>query len=51
MIFNGKVKLVRLPERKGLIQARIVGFEHVTGDVAVFLDAHCEVNKGKHFFV
>lgn len=45
-IFGGRVKLVRLPERKGLIEARVVGFEQVTGSVAVFLDAHCEVHKG-----
>ncbi|XP_059164207.1 polypeptide N-acetylgalactosaminyltransferase 5-like [Physella acuta] len=45
-IFGGRVKLVRLPERRGLIEARVVGFEHVTGSVAVFLDAHCEVHKG-----
>ncbi|KAH9513364.1 Polypeptide N-acetylgalactosaminyltransferase 5, partial [Bulinus truncatus] len=45
-IFGGKVKLVRLPSRKGLILARNEGFEHVTGSVAVFLDAHVEVHKG-----
>ncbi|CAG5117616.1 unnamed protein product, partial [Candidula unifasciata] len=45
-IFNGKVKVVRLPERKGLIAARLVGFEHVTGEAVVYLDAHMEVNKG-----
>ncbi|CAG5117613.1 unnamed protein product, partial [Candidula unifasciata] len=45
-IFNGKVKVVRLPERKGLIAARLAGFEHVTGEVVIYLDAHMEVNKG-----
>ncbi|BFZ13631.1 hypothetical protein BsWGS_16670 [Bradybaena similaris] len=45
-IFGGKVKLVRLPERKGLIVARNVGSQHVTGEVVVFLDGHCEVHKG-----
>ncbi|KAK0070528.1 polypeptide N-acetylgalactosaminyltransferase 5 [Biomphalaria pfeifferi] len=45
-IFGGKVKLIRLPTRSGLIRARNVGFDHVTGSVAVFLDAHVEVHKG-----
>ncbi|BFZ13628.1 hypothetical protein BsWGS_16667 [Bradybaena similaris] len=45
-IFAGKVKLVRLPERKGLIVARNVGSQHVTGEIVVFLDGHCEVHKG-----
>ncbi|CAG5117611.1 unnamed protein product, partial [Candidula unifasciata] len=45
-IFNGKVKVVRLPERKGLIAARLVGYENVTGEVIIYLDAHMEVNKG-----
>ncbi|CAG5117618.1 unnamed protein product [Candidula unifasciata] len=45
-IFAGKVKVVRLPERKGLIAARLVGFEHVTGEAVIYLDAHCEVDKG-----
>ncbi|CAG5128401.1 unnamed protein product [Candidula unifasciata] len=45
-IFGGKVKLVRLPERKGLMVARNVGSQHVTGKVVVFLDGHSEVQKG-----
>ncbi|XP_012944326.2 polypeptide N-acetylgalactosaminyltransferase 5 [Aplysia californica] len=47
VIFEGKVKLVRMSNRSGLIKARLAGFDHVTGDVAVFLDAHCEVNAGQ----
>ncbi|CAL1530402.1 unnamed protein product [Lymnaea stagnalis] len=43
--FNGLVKLFRNPERLGLITARTKGAEHSTGDVIVFLDAHCECNK------
>ncbi|XP_035828640.1 polypeptide N-acetylgalactosaminyltransferase 4 isoform X2 [Aplysia californica] len=35
-----------MSNRSGLIKARLAGFDHVTGDVAVFLDAHCEVNAG-----
>ena len=42
-----KVKLIRLPERSGLMQARMAGFHHVTGQVAAFLDSHCEVPEGK----
>ncbi|RUS84772.1 hypothetical protein EGW08_007456, partial [Elysia chlorotica] len=45
-IFGGKVKLLRLPERLGLIQARLHGCDHTSGDVIVVLDAHCEVHKG-----
>ena len=41
---DGVVKLVKNSERGGLIKARQVGAEAVTGDVIVFLDAHCEVN-------
>nr|KAG5714291.1 hypothetical protein BaRGS_018508 [Batillaria attramentaria] len=41
-----KVKLVRLKQRSGLMKARMTGFHHVTGDVAAFLDSHCEVAEG-----
>lgn len=43
--FNGKVKLFRNKERMGLIGTRTRGAELSTGDVIVFLDAHCECNK------
>ena len=43
--WNGKVKLYRNPERLGLIQARNRGAKLSTGDVIVFLDAHCKCNR------
>ncbi|XP_058800355.1 polypeptide N-acetylgalactosaminyltransferase 1 [Phymastichus coffea] len=40
-----KVKLLRLEKRKGLVGARLKGATNATGDVLMFLDAHCEVTK------
>ena len=42
--FNGKVKIVNLKERKGLIVARMEGAKVATSEVVVFLDSHMEVN-------
>ncbi|XP_053374190.1 polypeptide N-acetylgalactosaminyltransferase 11-like, partial [Mercenaria mercenaria] len=39
------ITLVRLPDRQGLIRARLYGAHVATGEVLVFLDSHCEVNK------
>lgn len=41
---DGIVKLTRSKERLGLVKARLAGANVATGQVLVFLDAHCEVN-------
>ncbi|KAF7635266.1 Polypeptide N-acetylgalactosaminyltransferase [Meloidogyne graminicola] len=43
--FDGKVRLVRNSEREGLINTRTIGAKASSGDVVIFLDAHCEVNR------
>lgn len=42
--FEGKAHVIHLPERSGLITARIAGAQAATADVLVFLDSHTEAN-------
>ncbi|CAF1256559.1 unnamed protein product [Adineta steineri] len=44
--FGELVRVLRAPSRLGLIKAKSYGAKHATGDVVVFLDAHCEANTG-----
>ena len=38
-----KVRILRLPERSGLIRARLAGIAEVNAQILTFLDSHCEV--------
>lgn len=42
--FPNLVKIINLPERSGLIRARMEGAKVAMGEILVFLDAHVEVN-------
>jgi glycosyltransferase involved in cell wall biosynthesis len=41
--FGKKVKILNLPERKGLIRTRMEGARAATGEVLIFFDSHMEV--------
>ena len=43
------VKIVRMPERVGLIRARLAGLPVSTAEVVTYLDSHCECTNGKIF--
>jgi len=40
------VRMLRTPNRSGLIRARTYGANNATADIIVFLDSHCEASDG-----
>lgn len=41
-----RVRVLRQPERSGLVPARLLGARNTTGATLTFLDAHCECTPG-----
>lgn len=41
-----KVKVIALPQREGLIRAKMRGVDEAKGPVIVFMEGHCIVNQG-----
>lgn len=44
------VRVVRQPERKGLITARLLGASVAQGEILTFLDAHCKKTHSATMF-
>jgi len=40
-----KIRIIELPERQGLIRAKMVGVENAKAEVLVFMESHCIVNR------
>lgn len=40
------LQMLRMPQRAGLVRARLAGVKIAKGDALVFLDAHCECTQG-----
>ena len=45
------VKIVRMPQRVGLIRARLAGLPESTAEVVTYLDSHCECTNGKQLII
>lgn len=45
-VFKEKVRIFRLKQPEGLINAKLFGANKASGDVIIFLDPYSEVNEG-----
>lgn len=45
-VAHPKLKVVRSPQRVGLIRARLLGAARAVGQVLTYLDSHCECTEG-----
>eukprot|EP00929_Paragymnodinium_shiwhaense_P066865 TRINITY_DN33595_c0_g1_i1.p1 TRINITY_DN33595_c0_g1~~TRINITY_DN33595_c0_g1_i1.p1 ORF type:complete len:454 (+),score=108.28 TRINITY_DN33595_c0_g1_i1:63-1424(+) len=43
--FSSKVSIIELPERQGLIRAKMVGVQAAKAEVLVFMEPHCILNR------